>query len=147
MKVTYKQVLEASKPLLELTKIGMPIKTSLEVARLSSRVDSEIEIYKRTMQGLLAKHELNPRQAQKEGWLNFSMQDEGENEEESEKLKRQKLETFLGELNELLNTIIPDFDIDRITVPESALLALAKSENDEAQPHSLKSISAFIEVV
>jgi len=136
MKLTYKQTVEAQASLMELNKLNLPVGASIEIARLSNRIDAEVLIFAKTRDKLVKDYQIKPSHTEREDMLSFTCEAIGADSEETQKLKEQQLKEFVDKFHELLDGETSDLGEHKIQLPKDIVV----------KPKMLRAIADFIEV-
>ncbi len=112
MKLTNKQAIEASMAVTKLLNMVLPIKTSLDIALLSSELDKQISIFSKVRDHLIANYKIKVSAGEKAGEAIFTAP--GSDSEE----KTQAINEFTSKINELIGTETNDIVV-KICLPNS----------------------------
>ena len=119
MRLSYQRVVEALPTVVKLSAENLPIKTSLALARLSSRLDEELRVFAKLRDKLIQDHQVKATHTDQADTLKFSCMSTAENEEATQKLREKLLEEFVKKFTELLETETEELIEQRILLPDS----------------------------
>ena len=131
MRITYQRALEAQLVLMELNNLNLPVKSAVGLARFSNFIDSELKIYDHERRKLIANYNIVVRHGDTETLFNLSCPTVDEEDKEP------NLREFTARFQELLGTELPDWDAEKIMLPEDLTFS----------PKRLKAVADFIEVM
>ncbi len=137
MKLTYQRAVEAQVALNELSKINLPVESSIEIARLSNQIDVEAKIFASIRDKLINDYQVKPSHTEREDMLSFTCSALGVDSEDTQRVKEENLKKFVHEFQKLLDTETVELPENKIKLPKDILI----------KPKSLKAIADFIEVV
>lgn len=135
MKITNRGAVEARQALGILTSINLPIKTSLEIARLAYTVEKQVAACAKVRDTLIKNYKIKIGVGDGEGTVTFSTTVTGENEEETKRLKMEAVTEFVAKVNELMEMDTEDIQ-EKFHLPENINIA----------PDTLKPLVPFIEM-
>ena len=129
MKITYRTAIEAQHSLGTLSSINLPIKTSLEVAKLALDMEREVNAFIKVREQLIKNYKIKIGLANQDGQVEFTSTNEGERE------KEEAVADFVVKINELINTETEDIT-GKVHLPSDIIVS----------PATLKPILAFVEL-
>jgi len=127
MKITNRQAAETQFAIATLLTMNLPIKTSLEVALLSTELDKQVAAFQRVRDSLIKNYQIKVVAGGREGTVTF---------ETSNVNKEKSLMEFTDKVNELFDTETQDINV-KLHLPG----------NIDIRPDVLKPILPFIELV
>ena len=136
MKLTYRQVIEAQSALVELCRLKLPVRASLEIARLAGKLDGEALVFAKTRDKLVKDYSIRAAHTDKEDTLSFSCLANPEDGADKQKFHEEQLLEFTRKFNELLESETTDIGEFSFTLPD----------NIELAPRLVKPVIEFIEV-
>ena len=132
MKLKYEKALKAQVALIELSKLNLPVKVSIQIARFANEIDREIKVLHQTRDNILRNYGINAKHGETEDSLSFSI-----NSDETQEEKKAKLLEFVDKFKELLSQETNEIVDYKIMLPPDAIV----------KPSVLKALSDFVEVV
>ena len=138
MKVKNRDIIGAKTALAEMFQMKLPLRASLAVARLDTKLKEPIDVFVKVRDGLMARYEIE-RQPSTDGLVQFQS-----------KQGQESLDKFLSEFNELLDSEI-ELVVDKVRLPEkiAATCDACKHNMDkqlEIEPSILAALEHFVEV-
>jgi len=126
VKISNRQAAEAQFALGSLLSMDLPIKTSMELALLSTKIDEQVKAFSKVRDALISKYKIQVQAGDKEGEVNFatSMDDAGS-----------AIRDFTEKVSELIETEGEDIPT-KVHFPNGTNL----------RPDTIKSIIQFVEL-
>ena len=109
--------------------MNLPIKTSLEVAKLALDMEREVNAFIKVREQLIKNYKIKIGLANQDGQVEFTSTNEGERE------KEEAVADFVVKINELINTETEDIT-GKVHLPSDIIVS----------PATLKPILAFVEL-
>ena len=132
MKITYQQALEAQLVLLELDNLVLQVKSAVALARLSNMIDGELKTYDKVRRNLLKDYSIVVSHREETNLFDVSAPSLTMSNDE----KEAHLRDFTEKFQELLETELPEWNGDKIMLPEDLTFTSKR----------LKSVADFVEV-
>ena len=138
MKLTNNEVLAAKGALAELSKVKLPLKASMAVARLEIKLNAPIEVFSKVRDGLFAKYEV--KQGRTEGGqVELTSEQEG------------AIPKFSEEFAELLGMETEELAFEKVRLPEKVASTCGKCGEQtergfEIEPSILVALEKFVEI-
>ena len=122
--LTNKQILEANLALPYLLKLNLPIKSSLEIARLSVEVDKRVKVFSKVRDTLISNYQIKVSAGDTADTIKFSSDD---NEKD--------VIEFNNKINELVESEVEEISV-RVHIPDDITIP----------PEIIKPILPFLEL-
>ncbi len=129
MKITNKQAVEAQQAIMSLLGLDLPVKVSLEIAKLSVNVDKQVAAFTKVRDSLIQNYQIKVSAGDTAGKMVFSTNITGEKEKEVALLE------FMSKVNELVDSETDDIS-GAIHLPDGINI----------KPEILKPLVQFIEM-
>lgn len=136
MKLTYRRILEIQMSLMEFNKLKLPIACSLDIAKLSNHIDIEVGLFTKTRDKLIRDFAIKPSHTEQTDVFSFTSTVKGEDDKETQELKKRNLTEFAEKFMELLESETSDIPIQSIHLPEDVVIA----------PKHLKILADFVRI-
>lgn len=124
--ITNKQILEANLALPYLLKLNLPIKSSLEIARLSVEVDKRVKVFSTVRDTLISNYQIKISAGETADTINFTSES-GD--------KGKDVIAFNDKINELVASEAEDISV-RVHIPDDIVIP----------PEIIKPILPFLEL-
>jgi len=142
MRLTNVKLMEAQQALAKLMELDLPIMASLNIALVSNTVDQEVKAFAMVRDKIFKDCSIKAEPGEVQGTVNFrctagTEPAKGEEpDEETAKLRKEKLETFAEKFNELMEARTDDMKFAKIKLPSDLKI----------KPEILKSLTEIVEI-